>query len=960
LDGLPVTTGAVDSKEASPISLHAQELPGNEGLRIHVAVNPDFLDPAEANSLASLLQTAIHKFVEDAGTPVEELPIASASEREHVVETWNQTGLDFSLGTLDGLFTSQVKATPDAIAVVGLNGDELSYGELDVRSTQLAKHLVSVGVGAEKVVGVKMVRSTETVIAILGILKAGGAYLPLDPAYPPERLEYIAGNAGAMLVLESIEGLSVDAELTTLTDRSRLAYVIYTSGTTGQPKGVAVAHSAAVNLAFARRACHDPLGVGDRVLAAISVGFDVSIGQLLLPLLSGATVVIAGDVKTMGAGEFWSLLAQRGVTHINSVPSFFESILEAVPPAGTLSLKRLMLGGEALSGALVGRIHKAIPGIEVVNMYGPTEACIDATYHVATGKDLSLAVLPIGKPLSNYQAYVLDSQKQPVGVGVSGELYLGGAGLARGYVNAADLTAERFVDSPLIPGAKLYKTGDRARWTAEGEIEFLGRVDQQVKIRGFRVEPGEIEAQLRQLPGVREAAVVTDGSAGSARLIAYCTGEVVPETLRAGLASTLPDYMVPSAFVKIDALPLTANGKLDRKALPKPEQDAFASRAYEAPIGDVEQKMAGLWAELLKLDRVGRNDNFFQIGGDSLAVMRMVQSLNQTFGVTVPIRNVFQNPTIAALSAKMSESGKSKTRQNLVPLKVGGTKPPIYYVHASSGHVFRYMALVNALGNDQPAYGLQASGLEAGETLGESIESMAKSYIDAIKEFQPAGPYRLLGYSSGGLLAFEMAQQLRQRGDVVDFLAILDTTLPNPRANRVPTDDEVVLDMASAMGLADLVGTRSPLPSLAELVDIARKAGRVPADFQTVHVERMAGVFRNTVRTCPDYKMCDWPGSMLLIRAKQRPLRAGPMVNWSPYVSGPMDVVDLDCSHPNLIAPEMAAEVANVILSRLSPSAEKQANGKSSASGDKSLQPTSSGKIQSFLRKMMKSGGKKP
>jgi thioesterase domain-containing protein/acyl carrier protein len=621
-----------------------------------------------------------------------------------------------------------------------------------------------------------------------------------------------------------------------------------------------------------------------------------------------------------------------------------------------------MLGGEALSGALVGRIKKAIPGIEVVNMYGPTEACIDATYHVATDRDLSLAVLPIGKPLSNYQAYVLDAQRQPVGIGVSGELYLGGAGLARGYVNAPELTAERFVPSPFDANAKLYKTGDRARWTAEGEIEFLGRVDQQVKIRGFRVEPGEIEAQLRVLPGVREAAVVTDSSAGSIRLIAYCTGEVAPETLRAGLASTLPDYMVPSAFVKIDALPLTANGKLDRKALPKPDQGAFVSRAYEPPVGEIEQKMAGLWAELLKLDRVGRNDNFFDIGGDSLAVMRMVQSLNPLFGKAVPIRQVFQNPTIAALAAEMAGTGKSKASHNLVPLKIGGSKPPIYYVHASSGHVFRYMALVNALGEDQPAYGLQASGLEEGEALGNSIESMAASYVQAIKEIQPAGPYRVLGYSSGGLLAFEMAQQLRQQGDVVDLLAILDTTLPNPRAKRIPTQDEVVLDMASAMGIADLVGKQSPLPLLAELVEIARKAGRVPADFQTVHVERMAGVFRNTVRTCPDYKLRDWPGPLLLIRAKRRPLRAGPMVNWSPYVSGALDVVDLDCSHPNLIAPEMVGEVAQVILSRISPPLPNSVNDKSSdaGSGNLPLKPASTGKVRSLLGTLMKPRGTKP
>ncbi len=432
-------------------------------------------------------------------------------------------------------------------------------------------HSSAKGVRPEQVVGVRMERSSDTIIALLAILKAGGVYLPLDPAYPTDRLEYIAHDAGARLVLDSLNGMDSEAELPQLTDPSRLAYIIYTSGTTGRPKGVAVAHSAPVNLAYARGACHDPIGPGDRILAAISVGFDVSIGQLLLPLLSGAAVIVADDLKTMGATGFWAFLEERRVTHINSVPSFFDSVLDAAPRAGTLALKRLMLGGEALSGSLVERIQHALPGLEVVNMYGPTEACIDATYHIVAADDLTAAVLPIGRPLKNYRAYVLDGRMEPVGIGVQGELYLGGAGLARGYVNAPELTAERFVGDPFSaePGGMLYRTGDLVRWRADGAIEFLGRVDAQVKIRGFRVEPGEIEAQLRKQTGVREAAVI----AHAGRLIAYYAGEesLDSEALRNGLAANLPDYMVPAAFVKLDKLPLTANGKLDRKALPNPD-----------------------------------------------------------------------------------------------------------------------------------------------------------------------------------------------------------------------------------------------------------------------------------------------------------------------------------------------------------------------------------------------------
>ena len=586
-------------------------------------------------------------------TAIDALQVLPDAERQLVVEQWNHTQTSFALGTLDGLFAAQSRSTPDAVAVVGVDGSELNYAELDSRATQLARQLTAAGVGPERIVGVRMERSTDTVIAFLAILKAGGVYLPLDPAYPTERLDYIAANAGAMLVLTSIDGLTAEAELSVYDDPARTAYVIYTSGTTGKPKGVAVSHAAAVNLAFARRACHDPLGPGDCVLAAISVGFDVSIGQLLLPLLSGATVVIAPSVKTMGAAEFWAFLAQRRVTHVNSVPSFFDSILDAAPPSGTLRLARLMLGGEALSGALVARIQRAVPGLEVVNMYGPTEACIDATYHVATTADLASAVLPIGKPLSNYKAYVLNSKLGVVGVGVIGELYLGGAGLARGYISAPDLTAERFIADPFSSNGRLYKTGDRARWRPDGNIEFLGRMDEQVKIRGFRVEPAEIEIQLRHQIGVRDAAVVAQALNGSTRLIAYYTGENTPELLRAGLAATLPDYMVPAAFVKLEQLPLSANGKLDRRALPVPPQDAFVARAFEEPVGEVEKTMAALWGELLKIDRVGRHDNFFELGGHSLLAVTLIERMQQR-GLPGDVRALFTTPTIAELAATSS------------------------------------------------------------------------------------------------------------------------------------------------------------------------------------------------------------------------------------------------------------------------------------------------------------------
>ncbi len=874
--------------------------------------------------------------------PIASLDVLPKNEVALVTTEWNRTEQTFEPGTLDGLFRAQAASTPNAIAVVGRDGGELTFAGLDHRSTRLAEQLVAAGVVPEQVVGVRMERSTETIIALLAILKAGGVYLPLDPAYPGERLDFMARDAGAVLVLEEgirdwakndNRGIKPDNPAAKLPADSnpqsripnpspdRLAYIIYTSGTTGQPKGVAVSHAAPVNLAFARRACHDPLGLGDRVLAAISVGFDVSIGQLLLPLLSGATVVIASDVKTMSAAEFWSFIAQRRVTHINSVPSFFDSIIDTAPSAGMLSLKRIMLGGEALNGALVARIQRAIPGVEVVNMYGPTEACIDATYHVATPDDLKSAVLPIGRPLSNYVAYVLDAQLRPVGVGVAGELYLGGAGLANGYVNAPELTAQRFLADPFSqnPGAKLYKTGDRARWRADGRLEFLGRVDEQVKIRGFRVEPAEIEARLKRQDGVRDAAVIALSASGTTRLIAYYCGDAVAETLRHSVAAVLPDYMVPSAVVKLERLPLSANGKLDRKALPAPDQGAFVARPYEAPVGAIETQIADIWLELLfdaaaesKVERVGRTDNFFELGGDSLSAMRLIAALDAKLNLKLPIRALFQNPTVSGL-ADAAQDRSPKRHQPLVALRSTGLGPNLFCIHPAGGHVFCYLPLLQELEANRPVYGLQASGLEEGETLAASIEEMAHSYVAAVRTVQPEGPYHLLGMSSGGLVAFEMAQQLKAAGDVVQSLVMLDTTVPDSESEVEFTEATLLRVVAEELGCGDLLAAEPAPTSLAAVLDRAHLAGRLPPDFTLALAERIANVFRNTVRLCVNYRPSSWDGPMLVVRAIKRFREADRPPEWSHLASGSLEVVDIDCGHADLVSASQAAMIAGLV-----------------------------------------------
>jgi len=887
-------------------------------------------DPEKAcRYLQQALRSLVDLLERTPDSPIDSLQVLPRAERHTVVEEWNRTEARFEQGTLCSLFSAQARRTPNAVAVIGREGAELTYAELDAQSTHFARQLVANGVTTERVVGVRMERSAETIIALLGILKAGGVYLPLDPAYPPERLDYIANDSGASLVLTSIHDLVGEAELPVLNDPNRLAYVIYTSGTTGLPKGVAVPHSAPVNLAFARRACHDPISTGDRVLAAISVGFDVSIGQLLLPLLNGATVVVAGDLKAMSPAEFWAFLEQRRVTHINSVPSFFDSIIDAAPNADTLVLKRLMLGGEALTASLVKRIKKALPSTEVVNMYGPTEACIDATYHLSTDADLTAVVLPIGRPLSNYRAYVLDKRLEPVGVGLAGELYLGGAGIARGYVNKPDLTAERFVADPFssTPGSRLYRTGDRARWREDGTIEFLGRVDDQVKIRGFRVEPGEIEAQLRNQPGVRDAVVayyefgatqvsireasdVPSAAGGGARLIAYYTGDHAPalEQLRAELAAVLPDYMLPSAFVKLDQLPLSPNGKLDRKALPR-DFVHDAAHAYEAPHNPTQTALQQIFQSVLGFHPIGINDNFFSLGGDSLAAMRLINTCNTQFKTNIPLRVLFEFPTIAELSAAIDgTSSASDAHQSLVRLRSGGSKRPLFCLHPAGGHVLGYAPLAAAVNADQPVYGIQTRALSEGVPLPTSFEEMATDYITAIRSVQPDGPYQLMGRSAGGLLAYEIAQQLNRAGEKVAFLALLDTFCPEP-LEREFTEKEMLGLYAINNGLGRIFETKQLPASPADLLHRAQAAGLLQG-LDLSQFQRLYAVWCNMVHLSNAYRPAPWSGPVVLFRAMRKSNPKKLQKDWARLLPPNFPVIDLDCEHDDFAEEWMAPTMA--------------------------------------------------
>ncbi|MCX4743981.1 amino acid adenylation domain-containing protein [Kitasatospora sp. NBC_01287] len=660
-----------------------------------------FLDTALA-SLVTALETGSTE-------PALTLAVLPAAERALVVEGFNATRVDYPAGGLvHELFEQRAATAPDAVAL-SFEGSEVSYGELNERANRLAHFLRERGVGPDVLVALCVERGVEMVVGLLGVLKAGGAYLPLDPGYPADRLAFMLHDGAPSVVLttadlrEKITDTTADVvELDTdwpliaehpadnpqaadtgLTDR-HLAYVIYTSGSTGRPKGAMNEHRAVVNRL---RWMQDAYGLtdADRVLQKTPFSFDVSVWEFFWPLLAGARLVVARPQGHQDPAYLAEEIRRSGVTVLHFVPSMLDVFLDAGAERGCDTLRHIVCSGEELSAALRDRCLERLPRAALHNLYGPTEAAIDVTHWTCRpGADPGRT--PIGRPIANLRVHLLDERMQPVPLGVPGEIHIGGVGVARGYLGRPELTEERFVPDPFAddPQARLYRTGDLGRWNADGAVEYLGRNDHQVKIRGLRIELPEIEAQLREAPGVREAVVLArEDVPGDKRLVAYLTclaGEPpTAQELRDHLATTLPEYMVPSAFVVLDALPLTPNGKLDRKALPAPDLGALSTREYEAPLPGTEEVVAGIWHELLRVERVGRHDDFFGLGGHSLMIVQLVERLRR-HGIATEVRTVFDHPTPASLAAALDTTtapltARTEIPPNLIPDDCTGITP---------------------------------------------------------------------------------------------------------------------------------------------------------------------------------------------------------------------------------------------------------------------------------------------
>ncbi len=761
--------------------------------------------------LAGHFQTLPEAIVEQPETAITELPLLTEPELHQLLAEWNATKTDYPKDKcIHQLFEEQVARSPNAIALV-FEDEQLSYQALNTKANRLAHYLRTQGVGPDTLVGICVERGPDMIIGLLGILKAGGAYLPLDPAYPKERLAFmIKDSAPVALLIKSgffaqfedrPETLTViclnadpapwqgqpDTDLNcqeTGVNSGHLAYVIYTSGSTGQPKGVTMPHGALVNL-ITWQIRNARTASTARTLQYSPISFDVSFQELFSTWCGGGVLVLVDETTRH---DPWILLQYLDQKHIERLFLPFialEQLARSAVGKGHFpdSLREIITAGEQLriTPEICG-FFEGLRDCQLVNQYGPSET------HVVTAFPLPLrcteweTLPPIGRPIANTQIYILDVYGEPVPVGVTGELYIGGAGVARGYLRRPELTSERFLADPFAeePTYRMYKTGDLGRWLADGAIEFLGRNDFQVKIRGFRIELGDIEAVLRQHPQLREVVVgVYEPVPGDKRLVAYLVPEedFMPNVseLREFLKKNMPEYMVPSAFVFLDALPITPNGKLDRKALPEPDQSRQVLDAdFIAPRSPLEKQLAEIWSNVLRIDRVGIHDNFFEIGGYSLLAVKVVTEINKLLNIDLPFGAMYQSPTVEELGILIASGNHQSSWYSLVPIQKQGSRPPLFAIHTG------LLDLPQYLGMDQPLYFLRyglAAEISDRPLHLPKLENLASHYIKEMQQLQPQGPYYLMGFSFGGLVAYEMACQLFANGHQVNFVALLDTYL---------------------------------------------------------------------------------------------------------------------------------------------------------------------------------------
>ncbi|MEU9993556.1 amino acid adenylation domain-containing protein [Streptomyces sp. NPDC048045] len=942
LDGLTTSPYAAESAVAKfDLAVHLGERFDSAGTPAGVdgvlQYNTELFDRSTAQRLTERLNTLLTAATDRPDAPVCTLDVLTPEERRALLAHGDGGTGEVPEEALPALFQAQVRRTPHATAVVA-DDETLTYEELNTRANRLARLLAAHGAGPERLVAIALPRSARLVVALLAVLKSGAAYLPLDPDHPAERTRFVLADAAPVLLLSesgTAAGLPAgpaplllddpgtvrdlaerdgddltDADRTARLRPAHPAYVIYTSGSTGLPKGVVIEHRSVTDYLSWTAGAH-PSAAGTALLHS-PVTFDLTVTALYTPLVTGGQVRIAALDDEPGAGS--------GITFLKATPSHLP--LLAAAPDAHVPTGELLVGGEALTGEALGAFRARRPGATVINVYGPTEATVNCTqYRIEPGRELPAGPVPIGCPFANTRAHVLDAWLRPVPAGVRGELYIAGASLARGYLDRAALTAERFVADPFGPaGTRMYRTGDLAHWDAEGRLVYDGRGDGQVKLRGFRIETGEIEAVLTGHPGVGRAAVVLrEDTPGDQRLVAYLTGDAVGGTdeLRARVADALPEYMVPAAFVTLDALPLNHNGKLDVRALPAP---GFTSlRAYRAPRSPREELLCALFAEVLGAQRVGIDDDFFDLGGHSLLIMRLAGRIREDLGESLTVRTVFEAPTVARLAARLGGDGRDESLDDalevLLPLRSTGTLPPLFCVHPGLGVGWVYSGLVPALERDRPVYALQARGLTGDDRLPATAEEMADDYLARIREVQPHGPYHLLGWSFGGLVAHLMATRLQAEGEEVALLALLDA-YPTGRRHVEHHGDDFLRGLAGLTGRAPAADGR-PLDhaAVAELLGTGETG---LAGLQARHVAAIERVAANNQAVGDALRPGVYRGDVLYFLATEDRGEDAPSAEtWQPHVAGRLDIREVACAHDEMTRPGPIAEIGRVLADRV-------------------------------------------
>lgn len=941
LFGVPIERIPLQQQEGQfDLSLTLAEVAG--GLSCSWSYDSELFVPATIARLRDNFLQLLASILETPNCRISELQVLSAADRDQQV-AW-QLGPPRPAGEvfLPQAFAAQVARTPHATAVEH-NGRTLTYAQLDEQSSRLGRHLRALGAGPHTVIGVCVELSRDLFVALFAILKSGAAYLPLDPSYPLARLTYMLADAQAPILLTqtglrgqfpeyagtvccldaSVGGEAppdpqsaathhlesehqeaskeADQELPRTLPGETLAYVIYTSGSTGKPKGVQITHASLTNLLYSLR---DTLGLNERsaVTSLTPVSFDIAGLEIFGPLLCGGRCLVVDRQVVLDSEQLKAWLLAHPPTLLQATPALYRMLLQAGWP-GHPELQ-ILSGGEAMPRDLADQLLAR--GREVWNGYGPTETTI---YSTAWKVRSSASAIAVGTPLADTAVYILDSQRQRVPIGVRGEVYIGGGGVAVGYRNKPELTAERFLADPFAgqPEARMYRTGDLGRFNAGGEIELAGRADHQLKLRGFRIEAGEIEQTLREQAGLVDCVVLlrTDRT-GESQLVAYVvagnSGLPGPAELRAKLKERLPEYMIPALFVSLPALPQTPNGKVDRRALPDPlvtPGRLVRMTSRTPPRDESESLLLQLLRDVLQNEEIGVEDDFFELGGHSILATRFVSAIAQRTGTRLPVAALFRHPTVAALAAELRRGVDADPSQVIVPIRTSGSRPPLFLIHPVGGSILCYQELVRAIDSEVPLYAIPALPVPERERLGiTTMTALAAHYTAAVRRLRPQGPYQLLGWSMGGLVAFIMAQELRQEAADVPFLLLLDSYAPGVLQGRpIDAEDEFERELQG---------------------DLLRQ-GRQRSELEPAFWQQQFTLFRHNLHLSLEHQTQKYAGQATLLR-NVISLRPGDFTHgWAPFCLGGLEVIDIPGDHYSILIREYAEPLGRLISARLLP-----------------------------------------